>query len=179
MSALDPATEVPPTDVLPRRTHRPTPYLYSDRDRALGRVRVEPVVMPNEGVESWTVVDGSPPRRRPCQDKPPRRGTYEPQPAELHVLDSPQRVEITGIDTSVMALWLGHEHVDTTQIYLHADLELKGRAIARLSPPTSTPGRYRPCWQPRCLSLMATRSSSLSGDGALPGCALWLASSAR
>ena len=34
MSALDPATEVPPTDVLPRRTHRPTPYLYSENDIA-------------------------------------------------------------------------------------------------------------------------------------------------
>ena len=34
MSALDPATEVPPTDLLPRRTHRPTPYLYSKDDIA-------------------------------------------------------------------------------------------------------------------------------------------------
>ncbi|HEY8746285.1 MAG TPA: tyrosine-type recombinase/integrase, partial [Chloroflexota bacterium] len=35
------------------------------------------------------------------------------------------------VDTSVIALWLGHEHVETTQIYLHADLSLKERALAR------------------------------------------------
>jgi integrase/recombinase XerD len=49
-----------------------------------------------------------------------------------------------GVDTSVIALWLGHEQVDTTQIYLHADLTLKEQAIARIIPPTSAPGRYRP-----------------------------------
>ena len=49
-----------------------------------------------------------------------------------------------GIDTSVIALWLGHENVETTQIYLHADLSLKEQAIARITPPNSTPGRYRP-----------------------------------
>jgi integrase len=49
-----------------------------------------------------------------------------------------------GVDTSVIALWLGHEHVDTTQIYLHADLAIKERAIARTAPPDVRPGRYRP-----------------------------------
>lgn len=49
-----------------------------------------------------------------------------------------------GIDTSVIALWLGHENVATTQIYLHADLALKERAIARITPPNTVPGRYRP-----------------------------------
>ncbi len=49
-----------------------------------------------------------------------------------------------GVDTSVIALWLGHEHVDTTQIYLHADLAIKERAIARTAPPDAKPGRYRP-----------------------------------
>jgi integrase/recombinase XerD len=49
-----------------------------------------------------------------------------------------------GVDTSVIALWLGHEQVDTTQIYLHADLALKEQAIARTTPPASPPGRYRP-----------------------------------
>jgi integrase/recombinase XerD len=44
----------------------------------------------------------------------------------------------------VIALWLGHENVETTQIYLHADLALKERAIARITPPNSAPGRYRP-----------------------------------
>ena len=49
-----------------------------------------------------------------------------------------------GVDTSVIALWLGHESVETTQIYLHADLALKERAIARTKPPTCPPGRYQP-----------------------------------
>lgn len=48
-----------------------------------------------------------------------------------------------GIDTSVIALWLGHERVDTTQIYLHADLEIKQRALARTNQRNTTPGRYR------------------------------------
>jgi integrase/recombinase XerD len=48
------------------------------------------------------------------------------------------------VDTSVIALWLGHEHVETTQIYLHADLSLKERALARTQPPATEPGRFRP-----------------------------------
>lgn len=49
-----------------------------------------------------------------------------------------------GVDTSVIALWLGHEGVETTRIYLHADLALKERALARTAPPDAVPGRYRP-----------------------------------
>ena len=49
-----------------------------------------------------------------------------------------------GVDTSVIALWLGHERVETTQIYLHADLGIKERALARTQPPDTRPGRYRP-----------------------------------
>ena len=49
-----------------------------------------------------------------------------------------------GVDTTVIALWLGHESVETTQMYLHADLALKERALARTTPPNGSPGRYRP-----------------------------------
>jgi integrase/recombinase XerD len=49
-----------------------------------------------------------------------------------------------GVDTSVIALWLGHEQADTTQIYLHADLAIKEKALARTSPPDIKPGRYQP-----------------------------------
>jgi len=49
-----------------------------------------------------------------------------------------------GVDTTVIALWLGHEQVETTQMYLHADLALKERALAKTTPPASAPGRYRP-----------------------------------
>jgi integrase/recombinase XerD len=48
------------------------------------------------------------------------------------------------VDTTVIALWLGHESVETTQMYVHADLTLKERALARITPIGSPPGRYRP-----------------------------------
>jgi len=49
-----------------------------------------------------------------------------------------------GVDTSVIALWLGHEQVETTQVYLHADLAIKERALARTAPVNTAPGRYQP-----------------------------------
>jgi integrase/recombinase XerD len=49
-----------------------------------------------------------------------------------------------GIDLSIIALWLGHEQMETTQIYLHADLAMKERALARTTPVNTSPGRYRP-----------------------------------
>ena len=49
-----------------------------------------------------------------------------------------------GIDITVIALWLGHESVTTTQIYLQADMALKQQALDRTTPPASVPGRYRP-----------------------------------
>ena len=48
------------------------------------------------------------------------------------------------VDSSAIALWLGHQSVQTTQIYFHADLRLKERALARITPPHTTPGRFRP-----------------------------------
>jgi hypothetical protein len=58
----------------------------------------------------------------------------KPLPTGLHA----------GVDTTVIALWLGHEQTDTTQIYLHADLALKEKALARTTPPHTKPGRYKP-----------------------------------
>ena len=48
-----------------------------------------------------------------------------------------------GNDIAVIALWLGHEQVTSTSIYLHADMSLKERAIARTKPLSASPGRYR------------------------------------
>ncbi|MQB02254.1 MAG: tyrosine-type recombinase/integrase, partial [Actinobacteria bacterium] len=48
-----------------------------------------------------------------------------------------------GIDTSVIALWMGHESPESTQAYLHADMTIKQRALARVTPPDTKPGRYR------------------------------------
>jgi site-specific recombinase XerD len=50
----------------------------------------------------------------------------------------------SGVDQSVIALWLGHESVETTQVYIHADLRLKEQALARVAATASLPGRYRP-----------------------------------
>ena len=49
-----------------------------------------------------------------------------------------------GVDRAVIALWLGHESVETTQIYLDANLALKEQALAKITPLDSRPGRYRP-----------------------------------
>jgi integrase/recombinase XerD len=63
-----------------------------------------------------------------------------------HVLrhSTAMRLLRAGVDTSVIALWLGHEQTDTVQIYLHADLSIKERALARTTPHKTAPGRYRP-----------------------------------
>ena len=49
-----------------------------------------------------------------------------------------------GVDRSVIALWLGHKSVETTQIYLEATLAMKEKALAKTSPPQGRRGRYKP-----------------------------------
>lgn len=49
-----------------------------------------------------------------------------------------------GIDVAVIALWLGHADIRSTDAYLHADMSIKERALARLTPVSAKPGRYRP-----------------------------------
>lgn len=63
-----------------------------------------------------------------------------------HVLRHSAAMELlhSGIDCAVIALWLGHESLDTTQIYLHASLELKQQALDKTAPVNGQPGRYRP-----------------------------------
>lgn len=51
----------------------------------------------------------------------------------------------SGVDVTVIALWLGHERAETTaRIYLHADMSIKERALARTAPLDTKPGRYQP-----------------------------------
>ena len=49
-----------------------------------------------------------------------------------------------GVDRAIIALWLGHESVETTQIYLDADLALKQKALAKTIPINGKRGSYRP-----------------------------------
>lgn len=57
---------------------------------------------------------------------------------------SAMRLLHNGVDRAVIALWLGHESIETTYIYLHADLELKEQAMAKTTPSNVPPRRYRP-----------------------------------
>ncbi len=50
----------------------------------------------------------------------------------------------SGVDITVIALWLGHESIETTQTYLHADMAMKEKALARTAQGSSAPKRYRP-----------------------------------
>jgi site-specific recombinase XerD len=49
-----------------------------------------------------------------------------------------------GVDRSTIALWLGHQHIQTTQIYLDATLAMKEKALAKVTPHEGRPTRYRP-----------------------------------
>jgi hypothetical protein len=57
-----------------------------------------------------------------------------PLPTSLHA----------GVDTSVIALWLGHAGIRATNVYLHADMTIKEPALALTTPASVRPGRYRP-----------------------------------
>jgi len=63
-----------------------------------------------------------------------------------HVLrhTAAMRLLESGTDHLVIALWLGHENPQTTQVYVAAHLAIKERALARTTPPNTTPGRFRP-----------------------------------
>lgn len=63
-----------------------------------------------------------------------------------HVLRHTAAMQLlhAGVDATVISLWLGHEDVRSTQVYLHADLTIKERALARTAPNGAKPGRYRP-----------------------------------
>ena len=62
-----------------------------------------------------------------------------------HVLrhTAAMRLLHSGIDITVIALWLGHEGINTTQAYVHADMSLKQRALDRTIPVGGSPGCYR------------------------------------
>jgi integrase/recombinase XerD len=72
--------------------------------------------------------------------------SLRPKHVSPHVLRHTCAVNLLrgGVDIATIALWLGHADIRATQTYLHADLALKERALARTKPPHTAPGRYLP-----------------------------------
>ena len=72
--------------------------------------------------------------------------SLQPKSVTMHTLrhTAAMRLLLAGNDVTVIALWLGHEQIATTNIYLHADMTHKQQAIDRTKPLTTKPGRYRP-----------------------------------
>jgi integrase len=68
------------------------------------------------------------------------------KPVSPHTLrhTAAMRLVEAGVDATVIALWLGHESIETTSIYVHADMGIKQKAIDRTTPIATKPGRYRP-----------------------------------
>lgn len=92
---------------------------------------------------------------RPGWTRTPRRDPRRERPSRLPVawrqegdgaLATPHRRDeaaASDVDTSVIALWLGHEQAQTRQIYLHAELAIEERALARTALLNGKPGRYQ------------------------------------
>jgi site-specific recombinase XerD len=72
--------------------------------------------------------------------------TLTGRPIHPHVLRHTCAMSLlhAGVDTTVIALWLGHAGVRSTDAYVHADITLKERALALTTPATVKPARYRP-----------------------------------
>jgi len=67
---------------------------------------------------------------------------------ESHSAHSPalhaMHLRHSGVDSAVIALWMGHQDIRSTQVYIHADLKLKEKALDRVTPPDVPPGRFQP-----------------------------------
>ena len=77
--------------------------------------------------------------------------SLRPKPVTMHTLrhTAAMRLLLAGNDVTVIALWLGHEQLSTTNIYLHADMTHKQQAIDRTKPLATKPGRYGPRLAPQ------------------------------
>ena len=104
------------------------PLFVSNRGERLSRDAVERLV------------------RRHADEAAKARPTLKRKRVTPHVLRHSAAMQLlqNGVDRTVIALWLGHESVETTQMYVHADIQLKERALAKTQPVALPPGRYRP-----------------------------------
>jgi integrase/recombinase XerD len=104
------------------------PLFVSNRDTRLSRDAVERIVRTHVSTAAKT-----------CRSLKKKRVTP-------HVLRHSAAMQLlqNGVDRTVIALWLGHESVETTQMYIHADMQIKEKAMARTRPIDARPGRYRP-----------------------------------
>jgi len=104
------------------------PLFVSNRNQRLSRDAVEQIV--RKHVKAAAKVCPSLKRKR----------------VTPHVLRHSAAMQLlqNGVDRTVIALWLGHESVETTQKYIHADMQIKERAMARTRPVAAKAGRYRP-----------------------------------
>ena len=108
--------------------HDDQPLFVSNRGDRLSRDAVERIV------------------RKYVQLASARCPTLKSKRISPHVLRHSAAMDLLqhGVDCTVIALWLGHEHVETTQMYLHADLQLKERAMDQTKPVEVPAGRYKP-----------------------------------
>ncbi|ETZ96777.1 phage integrase family protein [Mycobacterium kansasii 732] len=94
---------------------------------------------------------------QPRCGRAPNHALHQPRPRIVSVAARSKRVTahtlrhsaamallLAGVDITVIALWLGHEQTATAELYLHADMTLKERAIAATAPTHTKPGRYQP-----------------------------------
>jgi len=104
------------------------PVFVSNRNQRLSRDAVEQIV------------------RRHVQASSVRCPSLKKKRVTPHVLRHSAAMQLlqNGVDRTVIALWLGHESVETTQMYIHADIQLKEKAMARTRPIKAPPGRYQP-----------------------------------
>jgi integrase/recombinase XerD len=104
------------------------PLFVSNRDDWLSRDAVERIVRKHVELASVT-----------CSTLKGKRVTP-------HVLRHSAAMQLlqNGVDRTVIALWLGHESVESTQMYVHADIEMKEKAMAETQPIALSAGRYRP-----------------------------------
>lgn len=104
------------------------PLFVSNRGGRLSRDAVERIVRKHVDLAS-----------RSCPSLKDKR-------VSAHVLRHSAAMDLLhhGVDCTVIALWLGHESVETTQMYLHADLQLKERAMDQTKPVEVPTGRYQP-----------------------------------